>query len=323
MGGKDFYKIVTSNNRSIDDLFDKLSDLSSFEGKTMAIDAPYFIYRSLKIINDATRLTDAEGNITNHIKAILDRILMMKKLNIGMIWVFDNPTPNVYKAEESKKRKATKEKSNNDKVKISMTSQHIEEIQTILKFLGITYATAPQDVEGEHLAAQLTKNNEYCDYVLSGDSDILAFGGNLLRFSNNPFNPDKKMKTFYQQINFADLVSKLGMDTFIAKNEGINIDDPRVMKLARADLCRLSVSLGNDFVDKTPRVTKNTVLNKYFNNSLSFNEKQCEIINYMIKEVTIVPELFTTSEKNIEGLIEYLSSKNFDIARYRSKLNDF
>ena len=45
MGGKDFFKIVTADKKTIDDLFDKLKDLSSFKGKTMAIDAPYFIYR--------------------------------------------------------------------------------------------------------------------------------------------------------------------------------------------------------------------------------------------------------------------------------------
>lgn len=323
MGGKDFYKIVTSDKKTIDDLFDKLSDLSSFEGKTMAIDAPYFIYRSLKIVNDTTRLTDSEGNITNHIKAILDRILMMRKMNIGMIWVFDNPIPNKYKADEAKKRKVIKEKSNNDKVKISMTSQHIEDIQKILRFLGITYATAPQDIEGEQLAAQLTKNNEYCDYVLSGDSDILAFGGNLLRFSNNPFSADKKLKTFYQEINFVDLVSKLKIDTHIAQSEGMDINDAKVLRLARADICRLSVTLGNDFVDKTPRITKNTVMDKYFKNSLNFNEKQCEIINYMIKDVAITSDLFTMSEKNIDALTGYLSDKGFDVSRYESRFANF
>ena len=203
-----------------------------------------------------------------------------------------------------------------------MTGEHIKDVQELLKFLGIVYATAPVDIEGEHLAAQMTKDG-YCDYVLSGDSDILAFGGNLLRFSNNPFSPDKKLKTFYQEINFRDLISKLGMDKFVAEQNGMDINDERVAKFARADLCRLSVSLGNDFTEKTPRVTKLSVMSKYFKNNLSFNDKQCEIINYMIKEVEITPDVFTQSEKNIGGLLEYLSVRDFDISKYRDKLEMF
>ena len=61
-----------------------------FAGKKIAIDARVEIYRAVTGISESMSLRDKDGNITNHINALLlGLILKLKSVNAEQYWVFD------------------------------------------------------------------------------------------------------------------------------------------------------------------------------------------------------------------------------------------
>jgi len=222
MGVKDFFKICV-NGKTFEELGRRVT-LKDFKDKTLGIDASFIIYNSAT----AFTLSDENSAITSHLHVILNKILAFKKLNITQLWIFDNPEQH---AKKRKREPATEFRLNADIV---------AETQALLTNMGITYVTAPKQVEAEHLGAMLSVTNSnggrVCDYIISGDSDVLMFGGNLLRVKR------EKSKTVYFAYDF---------DDFLA-DSGLTYDE----------LVKVGVAMGNDFNVKIRGVGPKTVVKK-------------------------------------------------------------
>lgn len=143
------------------------------------------------------------------------------------------------------------------KVAFSLKSFYIEDIKFILDMLDITWIECPPGFDAEQIAAFSTINNDIfgvtMDYVLSQDMDSLVFGAKIL------IKRDLKKKKLYKY----EL-------TRILKDYNITYDA----------LIKISLILGTDFAEKTPKIGPKTVLKKYNDVTLSDSQKQAYDFNF-------------------------------------------
>ena len=66
-------------------------NLDSLSGKTLAVDAPMWLYQFLSSIRqrDGSLLTDSKGNVTSHLTGLLSRISNLSEMGIKLAFVFD------------------------------------------------------------------------------------------------------------------------------------------------------------------------------------------------------------------------------------------
>jgi len=261
MGINNFFKIIAKSGVTFGSLGAPMS-LKELEGYTLAIDASYVIYNSAT----AAELSHA-GQDTSYLNIILKKILMWKRSKIELIWVFDNPLPNPLKRERVSSGHFT------------MTSEHVQNVQELLRVLGQMYVVAPVGVEAEHLGATLVQLG-VCNYVFSGDSDVLMFGGNLLV-------PEKGKSGKYIAYDY---------DKFM---EGT--------KLSRDELLRCGVIMGCDFCVKTPNIGEKTVVKKMGGVELSSEQE------IAIAEFNRFPELgeHTKGTLDLAAAEEFLTKRGF------------
>ncbi len=171
-------------------------DMSSLNGKTIAIDALNIIYQFLSIIRDrftGEPLKDSEGNVTSHLSGIFYRITRMLESGITPVFVFDGKPPEFKKGtQEERKRikEAAQEKleeavREGDQAKIRLYAQQtskvtegmLDEARKLLDAMGIQYVNSPS--EGEAQASYM--NRKGLVYACgSQDWDSLLFGSSML-----------------------------------------------------------------------------------------------------------------------------------------------
>lgn len=167
--------------------------LSSYSGKTIAIDTSIYFYRFM-----------AFGN---YLTGFVKQILMLKEYNIRPLYVFDGKPPDeksgVIKERKERKDKDIAEKMaietkitncndandlkklksqlyNIDKRIIIVTQEHNNMAKQLFQFFGVPYLIA--NGEAEILCAKLEKHG-YVDACLSEDTDLMPNGCKL--FLNN------------------------------------------------------------------------------------------------------------------------------------------
>ena len=293
MGIHDFFKIKITNEKSkfhgktIDDIGETV-DIKSMKNKTVCIDASLTIYQSILSLN----LTDKSGKTTSHINTILNKILLYNKSGINQIWIFDSPVINPLKANEIKKRDETR--------KYKLNSEHVNDIKKLLDLMGIMYITAPEEVEAEKYGAWLTKHGLY-DYMLSGDSDVLLFGGNLLRIKLEFTKNGKTKKTIYKKYILQDILNDLEM-----KYE---------------DFVKMGILMGTDYNSKQPGVGAARIMQKYKNYDL--NEEMKKSYDYYVGDIDASKTIIKQETYNKEKLIEYLTSMDFNKENLEKKLKNY
>jgi len=224
-------------------------------------------------------LTDKNGRVTHHIQALVQKIINLPK---RQLWVFDPYKKNKAKTETLKERaKHTKEIFN----KISL-KQALQDLKDILDILGITYITAPDEVEAEGYLASLYKN-DIIDIILSKDTDVLAYGAKLLYYK------DKQYRIFDTKEICEDLGVKYN------------------------DFVKICCLLGNDFNPTANGISTKNVVNMVINNTSLSNK---EIISYIIFREKIELVGIPTIKKWVvtEKLLEYLNQ--FQIEKIQTKL---
>lgn len=318
MGVLDFFKIKILNKDSkfYEKLISSLGEsvkLELFKNKKICIDASLIIYQSILAMQRIDGLVDKNGNTTVHINTIFNKIIQLKQAGITQIWIFDSPTQNKMKEKEIEKRKKRKEnmkkksdeKGEESKI-YSLKSEHVEEIQLLLKYMGIMYMTAPSGIEAEQYGAKLTageENERYCDYMLSGDSDVLLFGGNLLKISSEKSATGKTKKTTYYTYDLQNILSELG--------------------LSYDDFVNMGVVLGTDFNEKAIGVGAAAVMKKFQNVKLTQDMK--DAIDYFKSDITDIMNQADIVEGDYDRnkLLEFLLSKNFNKERIDKRLDEF
>lgn len=307
MGIKNFFKIINKNSRSdygnesIGEMGERV-ELEDMKGERLAIDVSNMIYQAILAMQFVNTLTDTQGRPTAHILTIFNKVLQMKKFGIDQVWVFDSPHVNPLKTEELQKRRKRREKSKNDKVQFQMTSEHVEDIKELLQHMGVSYIIAPEGIEAEQYGAVLTAGSieeRYCQYMISGDSDVLLFGGNLLR-------PISKRQ------------SEDGKPHYMAYDVNMIMEE---MDLDRDKLVKMGLAMGSDFAEKTPRLGAKTVHAKARYDKIPLTIEQEVAYNYFMSEVELGEADMVENQYNREELLLFLERRGFTRERYEKRLD--
>lgn len=313
MGIKQFYQIIVKNTNSIynDKPMTALSretTLAKLKGSTVCIDASGVIYQSILAMARINALSDSDGKTTAHINTIFNKIIQLNSAGVRQIWVFDSPTLNPLKAEELKKRRARAYASSDEKVQFRMSSEHVNDIKTLLNNMGVPWVQAPDGIEAEQYGAWMTqgpRNTRFCQYMISGDSDVLGFGGNLLRPYSKKSATGKSSKTIYQIYNLETVLE----ETALTKDQFMT----------------LCTAMGTDFNDKVPGVGVKTVMTKVRDGKISRSSDMQKVVNYF----TSRPDYDSTtlkinfSEANVDDLVRYLVGRGFKEERVRTRMSKF
>ena len=309
MGGTNFFKMTVKNKES--EFHDKALanigtevKLSSLKGTRIGIDASNMIYKAILALASVTSLTDADGETTAHLNTIFNQVLQYKAAGIDQIWLFDNPVAPEIKRLELEKRDKKRKASTSEKAKFKMTSKHVNDIKQLLDFMGIMHIESPEGIEAEQYGAYLTINHpgrgRFCDYIISGDSDVLIFGGNLLRPTSVKSASGKSRHTVYMAYELATVLEETN--------------------LTHEQLIKCAITLGTDFSDKVPGIGIKTVANKVRDGKVIFDETQVRAKNYFLSPVPVSKATIVKQDPNIPELIEFLVGKKFSKERLVSRL---
>jgi flap endonuclease-1 len=155
----------------------KMSNLKSFTGRTIAIDASMQLYQFMIQVRAQTengtlqQLTNDNGEVTSHLQGIFSRCIRLMEVGIRPVFVFDGKAPTM-KSGELQKRKVLKEKAHKDlqeahdkladsandesaimsinknaKRSVHVTKEHNDEAKKLLKLMGIPFVEAPCEAE--------------------------------------------------------------------------------------------------------------------------------------------------------------------------------
>lgn len=316
MGISDFFK-VQANNKTVQDLSREVK-LSELKDTTVCIDALHSIYSALLAMSRVDSLMH-NGHTTVHINTTFARIIQYACAGLKQIWIFDSSTPNELKKLEIEKRNKRAEnaiernaqsKSPKEiqelKSAFKISSRHIKEIQELLNYMGIAWIEAPCGIEAEQFGAWMTHGKPHervYEYMISGDSDVLAFGGNLLRPMQKKSASGKSKKTVYMAYEYHDIL------------EHFNLTPEELRKLA--------VMLGTDFNEKTRGVGPKTAVKKAKNNP-DLTEHQKKIMDYYAQKPTEIekPEI-NIHEYSRNKLLGFMQEHGFQLDRINKRLDEF
>lgn len=303
MGVHDLFKVPVSNeehdhySETLGEIGEKI-DLKNLEGHRICIDASDYIYNSLLAMAHVDTLTDSEGRPTAHILRIFNVVQMLHKAKAKQIWVFDSAKPNKFKKFEQEKRKLRREQGaskGQEKQAFVITGDIVNDIKKLLYFMGVTYLEAPEGIEAEHYGAYMTSGDigqRFCTYMLSADSDVLAFGGNLLRHTTEKSPSGKSKKTVYRVYELDDVLSALDVDY--------------------DEFLKICVALGTDFQSaKIKGVGPKTVTAKVKQGKISYDEELTSVMDYLRSKPPANGADLQENKLDPTGLREFLLARNF------------
>ena len=307
MGVKKFFEILIRNVLSNLD-GKKLCDLGKdvaledLAGELIGVDASTMIYQSLLALQYVKSLTDSSGKPTGHINTIFNKVLMITAAGLEQVWIFDSPEPNELKKRELEERAERRAKATDEKQAFRMTSEHVKDIQNLLKYMGILYIVAPPGVEAEQYGAILTQgDNPFCKYMMSGDSDVLMFGGNLLRPMTKRSATGKSKKTVYATYDIDAILKEFN--------------------ITREQLVTMGVSMGSDFAPKTDRVGPSNVQTLLKRKKLVLTAEQKIAHDYFMSDIEMQSADLVKNKYDRKGLISFLAKRGFSEDRIIKRID--
>lgn len=282
-----------------------------FKGKRLGVDVSYEIYRGSLGMKNIKSLTDKKGTPTVLLNTLLCNVVRYKKLGVtGLVYVFDNPTPNPHKAGEAKKRKAKREKikkkkaiTEDDEYKrekqlFSITATMITDVKKLLTSLGVAWIVAPVNFEAEHLGAALMQN-DVIDTFITSDSDTLMFGGKSL---TRKIKKKGTKKYVYEEYLLGDILNN--------------------HHLTMREFIHLGVVLGCDFAEKTKGIGPKTIFKKGPHTILTADQQKA--FEYFLTPCPYKNDMIQKQKKDIPAVVAWLTAdKNFNKKRVERLLSVF
>lgn len=317
MGIGDFFKIQ-ANGKTILELGREVP-LSELKHNTVCIDALHSIYSALLAMGRVDALTH-NGHTTVHINTIFARVIQYARAGISQFWIFDSSSPNELKKIEIAKRKKradaalernAQSKSPKEiqelKEAFRISAKHIQEIQELLTLMGIAWMEAPCGIEGEQYGAWMTSGKpgeRFYEYMISGDSDVLAFGGNLLRPTQKKSASGKSKKTVYMAYDYHEILNHL--------------------ELTEYEFRKMAVIMGTDFNEKTRGIGPKTAVKKA-RSDVKLTEQQEKIINYYSMKPSDIEEkpLVHFNGYSRNAVLTFLGDRGFKLDRINKRLDEF
>ena len=197
-------------------------NLDYLRNKTLAVDAPMWLYQFLSSIRqrDGTLLKDSKGNVTSHLTGLLTRISNLTEQNIRLAFVFDGEPPKLkhltlekrkgIKIEAEKKFEEARKAEDFELMKkyasrtSRLTGEMIEEAKKLVNAFGLPVISAPSEAEAQ--ASLIVKNGD-AFALATNDADALLFESPLIVRNLTMAGKKKKMKTLsYETVN-PDIIS--------------------------------------------------------------------------------------------------------------------
>jgi 5'-3' exonuclease len=297
MGVHDFFNIAIDKESSIRNVGKEVS-LTDLAGQKICVDASLLIYNSMLALGSRDALTSADGKITGHIHILLNKICQIKKAGIDQIWIFDSSVQNEMKKRCNEKRAeqrmaATAIKGKDSKSTYVLNKQDVDDVQHLLSLMGIPYMTAPAGIEAEQLGAYMTTSagGRLCSYMLSGDSDVICFGGNLLRTTR--VQSGDSSRTAYFTYDHDKVLAATG--------------------LSRPKFLQMCCAMGTDFCDKADGVGAKTVLAKTNTGKYMVSPAQNMAAKYFASDISgrVNEGKLVCDKFNVDGLLVFLESLGF------------
>jgi flap endonuclease-1 len=310
MGVLEFFKVAL-NGKAINEYGKEISleTLAKISKFRVCVDADNMIYSSILAftLQQGDALTSKTGKFTMHVNTILNKILQLKKLGLEQIWIFDSPHPNPLKEKELKRRAAVKAKAKDARARFKITSEHVKEVQQLLTLAGITWVEAPKGIEAEQYGAWMTQGDiedRYCRYMISGDSDVILFKGNLMRPVKKRSATGKSSKTMYQIYEV----------TAMLQDAGVTYDE----------LVKIGIAMGTDFNDHIkgigPKTVEKKVKDGTVDGKMTPTDKQA--YEYFKKDISgMLGESDLHAPKyNETALAKFLKERSFNIEKLKPRL---
>jgi flap endonuclease-1 len=212
MGIKNLLKFLNTN---YPELIEKINN-NNFNKKMIAIDASILLYQVIIAIRSSgADMINSQGDITSHILGLFNKTILLLKMNIIPIYVFDGKPPEfkfkvIQNRRDIKRRayeKLSEKLTEEEKIKyfkrtVSISKKQIDECKELLDLMGIPYVQAPQEADSQ--CAQLVKSGIAIG-VLTEDMDILTFGASCIYRNLTSFKKD------HIQINLNDILTNLNL----------------------------------------------------------------------------------------------------------------
>jgi flap endonuclease-1 len=247
MGIKNLLKFLNSN---YPELIKKINT-NNFQGKKIAIDISILLYQVIIAIrNSGADLINMKGEITSHILGLFNKTIVLLKMNIIPVYVFDGKPPD-FKSKVLQSRREVKQKayskleeedlSEEDRIKyfkrtVTISRKQINECKELLDLMGIPYVEAPEEADSQ--CAQLVKAG-LVEGVLTEDMDILTFGATTIYKNLTSYKKEQ------MEINLPEILSTL--------------------KLTYEQFVELCILFGCDYNDKLKDTTPETIYTSYLN----------------------------------------------------------
>ncbi|KAI8855031.1 flap endonuclease 1 [Chytridium lagenaria] len=202
--------------------------ISACFGRKVAIDASMSIYQFLIAIRrDGEQLTNESGEVTSHLKGLMDRTIRMMENGLKPVYVFDGKPPEL-KSAELKKRGEKRDEAekaaeaavaegdteNFDKFSrrtVKVSKEQNEDCKRLLALMGVPYVEAPCEAEAQ--CAVLAKAGKV--YAAgSEDMDTLTFGSSVL-MRHLTFSESRKMPVVEISLDKVLEGLQINMDEFI------------------------------------------------------------------------------------------------------------
>lgn len=221
MGIKDLLKLKV-NNKELREHYKRIT-FNDLENKIVGVDAMLILFTAL---TNGPILKDKNNHVTLHINTIINKMI---KMNCKQIWVFDNPKKSIFKTDTIKKRMKTSYKTAVfQEIKLS---EAIDDLKKILTLSKTPFVTSPRLVEAEVYLCEMKRYN-IIDYILTKDTDVLAYGFDMLYFES----------------------AKLGFRLY--ENKSIR----NLLNLTMDEFRKLCIMLGTDFNDKTKGISSQNMI---------------------------------------------------------------
>lgn len=267
--------------------------LSYYMGKRLIIDTSHLLYKNCIGRRSFNKdIINEDGKDITHIYILLNFCIKLLQESITPIFVFDGESP-IEKNKVIEKRKKNRLKaikkcqlienklgSNNNETNrllekeylknyaksFKITKTIIDDSKKLLDLMGIKFIEA--NGEADKYCALLSLTNKNIGGIVSGDSDMLVYGGNAM-INITSLNNNKIIE--YNKTNVLNLLLNN------INNIRIKYNLPLITSITHNNFVEISILMGCDYTDK------NFINIKHPNNKYIFN-KWNEIDPYKLLE---------------------------------------
>lgn len=297
----------------------KEKELNSYLGTSIIVDGKYQLIRyGIAIRDTGEDMFNMNGDIINHLHATITFTLLMLRLGIKPIYIFDGKSPdlkketiesrNIVKTRAQSKLSILEDKNSREFIKnfkrsYTVNNSQLDECLDLLEYIGVTHLKAKG--EADPYCASLSNNNDIYG-VISNDSDLLVFGAKTLL---KDFTGKGKVK----EISLNDIYDFMKYRANEVKlNAGIDL----ISKVSHENFIDFCILLGCDYTQHIKGFTGEQLFEFFALNNFNINNTIQNMYNYIAtinngQNEYYIPDDFLIKAQ--EAKEYYLQNRNINV----------